>query len=319
MQHHTIICDECGTFPIDGVRYKSTNIYDHDCCEQCWLDNHANESTFVSFEKPVPYQDAKDAGPPSENRIRAMSAKSAEEQLRNGRSAPLAIFGFHNEPTPEECQAVTSFINRNAFLTKIELHMTNKFITYEDTIAILVEGLIQSKSLKMIAWTMPCSARKSPQNAASIKKLIERIKGLEILLFLRMPYRLGCGCCENEFACAVFEGLKKNRTIKTFRFDPCSQLSKATKKVAWKAVESNSSLMRLHTNFEHCEGDHHINMLTAFNRNPKWIHRWTDLAATNEDRIRVLGDIISDHVDSEQDIHFLFHLFQTYPPVDLKV
>jgi hypothetical protein len=277
-------------------------------------DNHANDidsgNNFVAFETPVPYQEAKLVGPEHENRIRATSASAAEEQLRNGSTAALAIFLFHEDPTAEECQAVLDFIKSHEFLTKIEIHMTSKFITYEDAVAILVQGLVTCKSIKMIAWSMPCSARKNPRNVTSIKSLVEENKQLEVLLFLRPPYRLGCGCCEDEFASCLFEALQKNRTIKTFRFDTCSRLSQNTKELAWQAVISNPSLIQLHTNFK--EEDSHLNMLTTFNRHPRWMQCWTDVAASADDRIRVIDEIILNS-ESEQVVPFLFYLFQNFP------
>jgi F0F1-type ATP synthase delta subunit len=104
--------------------------------------------------------------------------------------------------------------------------------------------------------------------------------------------------------------LQKNRTIKTFRFDTCSRLSRNTKELAWKAVESNPSLTQLHTNFE--EEDHHLNLLTTFNRHPRWMQYWTDVATSADDRIRVIEEICLNS-DSDQVVPFLFYLFQNFP------
>jgi hypothetical protein len=314
MEEHNIICDECGVFPIQGKRYKSINIYDYDCCGTCIKDNHANDrDNFMAFENPTSDEEADQVGPEEDNRISAASARVAEEQFRSGRNAPLAIFAFFDNPAAEECQAVVDFIKRHEFLTNIEIHMCNEFISYEDSIAILAQGLVQCKSIRMISWSISYSDRKAPRNSTPLKSLIEENKQLEVFLLLQPcdgdDSRLERGSGEEEWASCLFEALQKNRTIKTFRLDTCSSLSQNTKELAWEATKSNPSLIQVHASFE--EKDCHLDMLTSLNRNPQWMKCWTDVAASAKARIRVIEEILDSEMG--QVVPLLFYLFQSFP------
>ncbi|KAH7365191.1 hypothetical protein KP509_18G013100 [Ceratopteris richardii] len=49
--HVGVRCDECNMYPIKGLRYKSTKIFNYDLCSACYL-KMGNASDYQKFEKP---------------------------------------------------------------------------------------------------------------------------------------------------------------------------------------------------------------------------------------------------------------------------
>ena len=311
MAEHHIICDECGTYPFTGIRYKSRRIYDYDCCQVCMKDNHTHDlEDFAEMPNPVPYEEADRAGPPQENRICTSSMADAKEQLRQGRNATLAIFRFHRAPSTEECHEFVSFLNTNTFLKRLEIHMIGYWVQYEEAVAIMAQGLAKNQSIVSLCWSMPCSARGKACIADSLQRLIEENKTLEILLFSRPHYRAACGQCKDEWPSRLLQGLQKNRTIRTFRLDTCSLLTPTEKKLAYSAVSLNPSLIQLHINVEEWEAGP-LDLLLKLNRNPHWMLGWTDVAASNMDRFHIIQEIMG--CKSDQIVPILFNLFQNSP------
>ena len=316
MENHHIICDECGCCPIIGKRYKATNIFDYDCCQSCMRDVYRNDSeNFVTFHAPVGYDEALEVGPRGDNRIRASSAAVAEDQYRDGRNAPLAIFRFYQSLPESDYLAITDFIKRHEFISHVEIHMASgRIANYEKAISILAEGLMECKSVRKLYWKIPDNHRKNLVVANSIMNLIENSKSLEVLLlsrpvFLREAFQRECDESEDEFAAGFFEALQKNRSIKIFRIDTVSPLSNATKEIAAAAARLNPCLMQVHATFQ--EDDCLLDVLTLLNRK-QWLKRWTNEKAGVGVRLRVLEEVL-EYNCSELTVPILFHLIQNFP------
>lgn len=176
--HTGIYCDECGAvsqkmnwllyinlsqiilisfflknkqYPIRGTRFKSTLIYDYDICCDCRFYNYDEDCTdFVAYTEPISKLVANKVGPEVVNRIDAQSANDAEEQLKEGRNAHVAFFGFFGGSHEQgDRQAVVNFINENDFLTNIHIRLYS-FENHQEAFSIITRGLVLNKSVKYL-------------------------------------------------------------------------------------------------------------------------------------------------------------------------
>lgn len=147
--HTGIYCDECGAYPIRGTRFKSTKIYDYDICCDCRYYNYDETcEDFVAYSSPISKIEANKVGPEKVNRIDAQSADEAEEQLREGRNAHVAFFGFFGSNYEmDDYQAVVNFINENKFLTNIHIRLYS-FQNHKEAFSTITRGLVHNKSVK---------------------------------------------------------------------------------------------------------------------------------------------------------------------------
>lgn len=326
--HNGISCDECGVSPIVGVRFKSTKTYDFDICEDCKLLNYSDDVTskdgddFVAFQTPVSRVQAAKTGPAHVNRIYASSAREAEVQLqKEGKTAHVAFFRFYGKtPTFDECQRVVNFINRNSFLTNINICLFC-FQNSESAFATIAHGLARNKSVKHLSLRlMPLWNQDTFFDTSSVKALIENNTVLESLhighAWLRDFHDAGSYySSEDNFAIQIFESLQQSRTLKTFRLETISNLSKTTREYACKAALLNPSLIRIFAKFDSSGGcggaDNKLEMLTSFNRY-RWMKRWTDISASPQDRFNVMEEILAMEA-AKQDPSSLFYLFRSFP------
>ncbi|CAJ1935094.1 unnamed protein product [Cylindrotheca closterium] len=312
--HNGISCDECGVCPIVGTRFKSRHIYDFDLCRECAILNHPQDNNaFVAFEDPVSRVQASKEGPGGINRIYAGSVEDAEQQLQEGKNAHIAFFRFYGRtPSTQECQQVVEFINKNAILTNINICLFC-FQNAEQAFASIAQGLATNKHVKHLSLRlMPLWNQESFFDTSSVQHLIETNKVLETLFighaWLRDFDDTGSYYeSEDKFAYHIFDSLKRNRTLKTFRLETISHLSAATQESACQAAATNPGLIRLFAKFD--GSDHGIHMLTNFNRY-RWMKRWTDLNAKPEERMKVMEEIMKS---TSIDIPALYHLFRSYP------
>lgn len=317
--HNGISCDECGVSPIRGTRYKSMITYDFDICEDCKVLNYTQQGAaahchgFTAFQKPVSRVEASKSGPKEINRIYAGSAQDAEQQLKEGKNSHVAFFRFYGKtPSTEECQEVVNFINRNAFLTNINVCLFC-FQNSERAFAAMAQGLAHNKSVKHLSLRlMPLWNQDTFFDTSSVKNLIENNPVLESLhighAFLRDFHESGSYySSEDKFALQMFESLQKNRSLKTFRLETISHLSQDTNEYACKAALMNPLLTRVFAKFQN-PTDKKLEMLTTFNRY-RWMKRWTDIAASPKDRVNVMAEILSLSSDPSG----LFYLFRSFP------
>ena len=313
--HNGISCDECGICPIVGTRYKSRYIYDFDLCHDCKILNHRDDTTndFVAFEEPVSRVQASKEGPTEINRIYASSVEDAEQQLKEGKNAQIAFFRFYGRtPGDHECRAVVDFINKNAVLTNINICLFC-FQNAEKAFASIAHGLAPNKHVKHLSLRlMPLWNQESFFDTSSVQHLIETNEVLETLFighaWLRDFDDNGTYYeSEDKFAFHIFESLKRNKTLRTFRLETISHLSDSTQESARQAAISNPWLIRVFAKFD--SPDHGLHMLTNFNRY-RWMKRWTDLNAEPEDRMKVMDEIMRS---TSIDLPALYHLFRNYP------
>eukprot|EP00980_Cylindrotheca_fusiformis_P006759 scaffold1410_cov123-Cylindrotheca_fusiformis.AAC.7 len=314
--HIGIYCDECGAYPIRGTRFKSQKIYDYDICCDCRYYNYEREcQDFVAYDSPMSKVEANQVGPEVINRIDAQSAKDAEEQLRKGRNAPVAYFGFFGTSQEEgDRQAVVDFINRNPHLKNIHIRLYS-FQNHQEVFSTITKGLLHNKSVKHLCWHLvPLHNQGSFLDPAPLKELIEQNDTLEALFITRAKYWPGTNIhpdtqeLENEFACSLFQSLHKNKSLKSFRLETVTSLTHSTKEMACDVVRRNPSLTRFYGKFN--TEDNQLKMLLAFNQY-QWMKRWTDIFATPPSRLEVVKEI----VERDNDIHTssLYYLFRAFP------
>lgn len=317
--HNGISCDECGVSPIIGVRYKSKKTYDFDICQDCKNLNysHGCNNDFVEFHKPVSRAEASKAGPTEVNRIYAGSAQDAQQQLKEGKNSHVAFFRFYGRtPTKDECQEVTDFINRNPHLTNINICLFC-FQNSESAFAAIAKGLTENHSVKHLSLRlMPLWNQDTFFDTSSVKYLIEKNKVLESLhighAWLRDFHDAGSYySSEDKFALEIFESLGKSQSLKTFRLETISHLSRLTKNYACKAALANPRLIRVFAKFDTSSADNQLEMLTTFNRY-RWMNRWTDIAASSTDRVHIMEEIL-DSESAKRDPSSLFYLFRSFP------
>lgn len=312
--HNGISCDECGVCPIVGTRFKSRHIYDFDLCSDCRVLNHTKDSNdFVAFSEPVSRVQASKEGPTEINRIYAGSVEDAQQQLREGKNAHIAFFRFYGRtPSPQECRQVVDFINSNSFLTNINICLFC-FQNAEQAFASIAHGLASNKHVKHLSLRlMPLWNQESFFDTSSVQHLIETNQVLETLFighaWLRDFDDTGSYYeSEDRFAYHIFDSLKRNRTLKTFRLETISHLSESTQESACQAAACNPWLIRVFAKF--ANPNHGVNMLTNFNRY-RWMKRWTDLNAKPEERVKVMEEIMKA---TSIDVPALYHLFRSYP------
>ncbi|KAL3942290.1 MAG: hypothetical protein SGBAC_003499 [Bacillariaceae sp.] len=312
--HNGISCDECGVCPILGTRFKSRHIYDFDICRDCKILNHAPDSNgFVAFEGPVSRVQASKEGPTEINRIYAGSVEDAKQQLQEGKNAKIAFFRFYGRtPSSRECQQVVEFINKNTFLTNINICLFC-FQNAEQAFASIAQGLATNQHVKHLSLRlMPLWNQESFFDTSSVQHLIETNQVLETLFighaWLRDFDDTGSYYeSEDKFAYHIFDSLKRNRTLKTFRLETMSHLSAATQKLACQAAGTNPGLIRVFAKFD--SPDDGLHMLTNFNRY-RWMKRWTDLNVKQEERMKIMEEIMKK---SSIDLPALYHLFRSYP------
>lgn len=312
--HTGISCDECGVCPIVGTRFKSRQIYDFDICRDCKILNHLHDNNdYVAFESPVSRVQASKEGPTEINRIYAGSVEDAEQQLQEGKNAHIAFFRFYGRtPSSQECQQLIDFINQNAVLTNINICLFC-FQNAEQAFASIAQGLATNKHVKHLSLRlMPLWNQESFFDTSSVQHLIETNQFLETLFighaWLRDFDDTGSYYeSEDKFAYFIFDSLKRNRSLKTFRLETISHLSAATQESACQAAVTNPGLIRVFAKFD-CS-DHGIHMLTNFNRY-RWMKRWADLNAKPEERMQVMEEIM---MATSIDVPALYHLFRSYP------
>lgn len=314
--HTGIYCDECGAYPIRGTRFKSLRIYDYDICGDCRYYNYARDSSdFIDYDSHISKSPATHVGPAAINRIDAQSARDAEEQLRKGRNAHVAFFGFFGTSHEEgDRQAVVDFINRNPHLTNIHIRLYS-FQNHQEVFSTITKGLLHNKSVKHLCWHLiPLHNQGSFLDPAPLKALIEQNDTLEALFITRSKYWPGGAIeettpqLESDFACHLFNSLLRNKTLKSFRLDTVTNLSQSTKELAWHIVRSNPSLTRFHANFD--AEDNQLNMLLTFNQF-KWMNRWTDTFATPPSRLEVVKEIVT--AENDKDPSSLYYLLREFP------
>ncbi|CAJ1945504.1 unnamed protein product [Cylindrotheca closterium] len=314
--HKGIYCDECGAYPIQGTRHKSLAIYDFDICSTCRFANYPCESKdFIAFDEPITSSEAACVGPQVVNRIDAQSAREAEEQLRKGRDAHVAFFGFFgNQAAEGDRQAVVDFINRNAHLTNIHIRLYS-FQNHQDVFATITRGLLHNKSVKHLCFHLvPLHNQGSFLDPTPLKELIETNNTLQAMFITRAKYWPGATIeqdtaqLENEFASSLFESLKANRNLNSFRLETMCHLEDSTKHLAWDVVSQNSNLTRFYAKFK--SQDDQLDMLLAFNQY-QWMKRWTDTFATTPNRVEVVREILDS--EQAQNATSLFHLLREFP------
>jgi hypothetical protein len=314
--HSGIYCDECGAYPIKGTRFKSLRIYDYDICCDCRYYNYAADcADFTAYNSPVSKFEANQVGPAVINRIDAQSASDAEEQLRKGRDAHVAFFGFFGQRLDGgDRDDVVNFINRNVFLTNIHIRL-HAFENYKEVFTAITRGLLKNQTVKHLCWHLsPQHDQDSFLDASPLQELIERNGALEALFITRSKYWPGSIIkestpeLENDFASKLFGSLKKNKALRSFRLETVTRLSQSTKELAWKSIECNTSITRFHANF--ITKDSHIDMLLSFNQS-RWMNRWTDEYATPLSRVEVIKEIKDSNLHNE--VAALYHLVRNFP------
>jgi hypothetical protein len=313
--HSSIRCDECGVCPIKGIRYKSKKVFNFDICEDCRKDNHdeTNCKDFVFFNNAVPTSEANLFGPRRNNVIHEQTASDAELQLaRKGTATNMAyFFPFYNSDLDQqmECMALVDFINAHAF-TSIHILFPNS----EQVLECLATGLSGNTSIKFLDLQFASHSFAVLSRVDCFHKLIEGENAIETLVIsttqasrLYRDYFIGL---MDHFAESIFESLKQARTIKTFRLDFHSPLSQERKEQAWKTVQSNRRLTRFHADFE--IPDHHLAMLTSFNRY-QWVRRWVDVSSTLNDRLLIVEEIRKCNLQEEAAAWALFQLLRIQP------
>lgn len=314
--HKGIYCDECGAYPIRGTRHKSLEIYDFDICSTCRFANYPSDSkNFIAYDTPISNSQAALVGPNVVNRIDAQSAREAEEQLQKGRSAHVAFFGFFGSQAAEEDrQAIVDFINRNTHLTNIHIRLYS-FQNHQDVFSTITRGLLHNKSVKHLCFHLiPLHNQGSFLDPTPLKTLIETNDTIEAMFITRAKYWPGATIekntprLENEFARSLFESLKLNRKLNSFRLETMCNLEDSTKHLAWDVVRQNPNLTRFYARFNF--QDSQLNMLLAFNQY-RWMKRWTDTFASTPSRV----DIVQEILDSEnaQDTSSLYYLLREFP------
>ncbi|KAL3927163.1 MAG: hypothetical protein SGBAC_013191 [Bacillariaceae sp.] len=314
--HKGIYCDECGAYPISGARHKSLKIYDFDICSTCRFANYPSDSKdFIAFEMPITTAEAALVGPNLVNRIDAQSAREAEEQLRKGRNAHVAFFGFFGSQAAElDRQAVVDFINRNTHLTNIHIQLYS-FQNHQDVFSTITRGLLHNKSVTHLCFHLvPLQNQGSFLDPTPLKALIETNDTIKAMFITRAKYWPGASVekdtpqLEKEFACSLFQSLKVNRSLNSFRLETMTHLEDSTKHLAWDVVRENPNLTRFYAKF--MNQDHQLNTLLAFNQY-RWMKRWTDIFATTPSRVEVVQEILES--EQAQDASSLFQLFREFP------
>ena len=314
--HKGIYCDECGAYPIWGTRHKSVKIYDFDICSTCRFTNYPRDSQdFIAYDLPITNSEASMAGPRVVNRIDAQSAREAEEQLRLGRNAHVAFFGFFGSNQDEEDrQAVVDFINRNTHLTNIHIRLYS-FQNHQHVFSTITRGLLRNKSVRHLCFHLiPLHNQGSFLDPTPLKTLIETNDTIEAMFITRAKYWPGATIVENtsrlenDFARSLMESLKVNRKLNSFRLETMCHLKESSKHLAWDVVRQNPNLTRFYAKFE--VPDDQLNMLLAFNQY-RWMKRWTDTFATTPSRVQVVQEILES--EEAQDTSSLYHLLRGFP------
>lgn len=309
--HRITTCDECGLFPIVGTRYKSTTIYNYDCCERCWKDHHEHDrNDFAAFVAPKPRDETWAVAPARSNVIHALSAEQAKQQLEKFEElglpvSPRAVFRVSPSITEKQGSEIVDFINSNPHLVNVSITRITKSGSTCDTyngIKCLVEGLTRNTSVKLLTFILQESL------LSFLVPLLENKEGIVFCKVLPLFGRLVKQKQRDATYSGLFQAVAKSNSLKTFWLgNGASLLSYQIKQHACETVKSNPNLTRLGASTRCPEYDNMVDVLTSFNRY-HWLRRWTKESASASDRVDVVLEILEKYSGDEA-TSALFYMF----------
>jgi hypothetical protein len=314
-RHENVFCDECGSNPVFGTRYKSTIQNNYDICQECLDENHNGDATnFVAFAHHVFHEeDANVAAFPdpavAEQRslvcygLDQLSISCQVIQDPESVIDDLTIFisgrttrqGTRASPDARRHQEYARRVLENHTLVKeIEIQLSGHI--KDDAVAVAL-GLQTNRSLQSVAWTIDyttgiheefCQAMKDLMATnITIRYMFVWIKSLG---WINSRNKISDGYHAKNLEDSLFDGLQYTR-LHTFRYNHGSQKVKdENKKKAWRAMKENPYLKRIKTSFEN--EDYMLGLLTI-DKKKQWTNQWLQFD-DDKDCWNVLGEALGE-------------------------
>ncbi|CAB9524380.1 ubiquitin-associated (UBA) TS-N domain-containing protein octicosapeptide Phox Bemp1 (PB1) domain-containing protein [Seminavis robusta] len=341
--HKDVECNECGEHPILGTRYRSTRRHNYDICQLCFQEHHNGDAgDFAVFDKRAATPEELCGICPRQGR--AVVANSIEELTER--------LSQRQQPQQEEDEAespaedIELYLNLNRFSTfpdatiiRLRLAMVqNKTVkslriflrgtfNLNRAMQVLAEALVLNKSIRYLAVSVCASRRQGRADGAAqaLQTLLTTNRTIRFFHFKTVS-RFGLHGADGEglgqdlVADYLFSALATTTLCRfLYRGGHCN-VSNCNRQRACEAMKSNPHLRRIEATFDDHDDDEgedfQLALLTGI-KNRQWMDRWIGEAATKQDRVNVLEEILQRSQLADK-TSAMYHFLRCHPRLLLE-